>query len=56
MFKNENITPAQIMTDCHTQIRRYIREKEPGINHQFDPWHFVKNKEKANKCKSESIL
>ena len=33
MFKNENITPTQIT----------MREKEPGINHQFDVWHFVKN-------------
>ena len=33
-----------------------MRKKEPGINHQFDVWHFVKNKEKDNKCKSESIL
>ena len=53
MFKDKNITPTQITTDCHTQIRKYMREKEPGINHQFDVWHFVK---KTNKCKSESIV
>ena len=43
MFKDENITPTQIITDRHTQIRKYMRKKEPGINHQFDVWHFVKN-------------
>ena len=43
MFKDENITPTQIITDRHTQIRKYTRKKEPGINHQFDVWHFVKN-------------
>ena len=43
IFKGENITPMQIMTDRHTKICKYMREKEPGINHQFDVWHFVKN-------------
>ena len=43
MFQDENITPTQIITDRHTQIRKYMRKKEPGINHQFDVWHFVKN-------------
>ena len=28
MFKDENITPTQITTDRHTQIRKYIREKK----------------------------
>ena len=35
MFKDENITPMQIRTDYHTQIRNSMREKEPGINRQF---------------------
>ena len=43
MFKDENITPTQITSDCHTQIRKYMRENEPGINHHFDVWRFVKN-------------
>ena len=28
MFKDENITPTQITTDCLTQIRKYMREKK----------------------------
>ena len=57
MFKDENITPTQITTDRHTQIRKYMKEKEPGINHLFDVLHFVKSIKKiANKCKSKSIL
>ena len=36
IFKDENITPKQITTDHHAQICKYMREKEPGINHQFD--------------------
>ena len=35
-----------VTTDCHTQIRKYMTEKEPGLNHHFDVWHFVKNKKK----------
>ena len=43
--------------DRDTQIHKYMREKKPGINYQFDVWYFVKNiKKKVNKCKSESIL
>ena len=43
MFKDKNITPMQIRTDHHTHVCTYMREKEPGIDHQFDMWHFVKN-------------
>ena len=42
MFKDENITPMKITTNRHTQIWKYMREKEPGINHQCDVWHFNK--------------
>ena len=43
IFKDENITPTQITTDHHTKICKYMREKEPCLNHQFDVWHLVKN-------------
>ena len=56
MFKGENITPMKITTNSHTQIWKYMREKEPGINHQCDVWHFnKKDNEKGNKCKSEGM-
>ena len=42
-LKNQGINPEQITTDRHTQIRKYMREEELTINHQFDVWHFVKN-------------
>ena len=35
-LKNQGINPEQITTDRRTQIRKYIREEEPTINHQFD--------------------
>ena len=28
-FKNQEINPEQITTDCHTQIRKYMREEQP---------------------------
>ena len=43
LLKNEGIIPEQITTDCHIQIRNHLRDQEPGIIHQFDVWHFVKN-------------
>ena len=43
LFKDKNITLTQIMADRHTQIRKYMSEKDPGINHHFDSWHFAKN-------------
>ena len=36
MFEGENITSTQITADHHTQGHKYMREKEPDINHQFD--------------------
>ena len=43
LLKNEGIIPEQITTDRHIQIRKHLRDQEPGIIHQFDVWHFVKN-------------
>ena len=43
LLKNQGLNPEQITTDHHTQIRKYTREEEPTINHQFDVRHFVKN-------------
>lgn len=36
LLKNQGITPEQITIDRHTQIRKYIKEEEHTINHQFD--------------------
>ena len=33
----------QLTTDRHTGIRKYMREEESKITHQFDVWHFAKN-------------
>ena len=55
-LKKEGIVPDQITTDRHTQIRKYMREEESNISHQFDVWHFVKNIKKRLIAASEKPL
>ena len=43
LLKNEEIIQEQIATDRHIYIRKHLTDQEPGIIHQFDVWHFVKN-------------
>ncbi|XP_068112055.1 uncharacterized protein [Hyperolius riggenbachi] len=38
-----NIDIEHLATDRHVSIRKYMREKYPDIDHQFDVWHFAKN-------------
>ena len=59
-LKDEGIIPEQITTDRYVQIRKYLKEEEPDITHQFDVWHFAKNIKKkllaASKKSSCKIL
>ena len=41
--KLKHIKVDQLNTDQHLQIKKYLREQEEGINHQFDVWHFSKS-------------
>jgi len=41
--KGHDVNIAQLTTDRHVQIKKYMREKEEGIDHQFDVWHFSKS-------------
>ena len=31
-----------LVTDCHRQIQKWIKERHPEINHYYDTWHVVK--------------
>ena len=42
-MRSQNIKISQFTTDRHLQIKKYMREKEEGIDHQFDVWHFSKS-------------
>ena len=59
-IKTKGIRIDQLTTDRHTQIKKYMRECEPTINHQFDIWHVCKNVKKklaaASKKKPNAIL
>ena len=54
--RDSGISMDQITTDRHVQIKKYMREEEPDICHQFDVWHVSKNIKKkllaASKKKS----
>ena len=45
-MKDEQINVAQLITDRHIQIKKYLCEEETDIDHQFDVWLFGKNIEK----------
>ena len=38
--KQNNLKVDQVTTDRDLQIKKYLREQEEGIDHQFDVWHF----------------
>ena len=33
---------ATLVTDRHSQIAKWVREKMPGTAHQYDIWHIAK--------------
>ena len=41
--KQKGTCVHQLTTDRYTGIRKYIREEESKITHQFNVWHFAKN-------------
>lgn len=41
-LKNERLSVKTLITDRHTQIRKYMREKWPRVKHRLDGWHVGK--------------
>ena len=41
--KQKNLTVDQLTADQHLQIKKYLREQEEGIDHEFDFWHLSKS-------------
>ena len=41
--KQKNLKVHQLTTERHLQIKKYLREQEEGIDHQFDVWNFSKS-------------
>lgn len=46
IFHTFDIKIISLVTDCHKQIAKWLREKEPDIKHYFDCWHISKNLKK----------
>ncbi|KAG1696945.1 hypothetical protein GQR58_006144 [Nymphon striatum] len=45
-LKDNNLPLQTMVTDQHSQIIKYLREKEPGIKQYFDVWHVAKGLKK----------
>lgn len=41
-LQGEGVEIASLVTDRHSQVKKYMRENHPEINHMFDVWHVAK--------------
>ena len=41
-LSNEDVKINTLITDRHSQVKKYMREKKPEIKHMFDVWHVAK--------------
>lgn len=41
-LEEEEITVCSLVTDRHSQIKKYLKDTHPEINHMFDVWHVAK--------------
>ncbi|XP_064630855.1 uncharacterized protein LOC135497260 isoform X2 [Lineus longissimus] len=48
LVTEKKLAIAEIVTDRHSQIKKYLRDKWPGVQHWFDCWHIAKGS-KAHK-------
>ena len=43
-LQNEGVTLESLITDRHSSIAKYMREKFAKVSHYFDLWHLGKSK------------
>ena len=41
-LQEQGIEVSDFTTDRHPQVKKYMREKHPTVNHWFDVWHVAK--------------
>ena len=41
-LEGEDVSISDITTDRHPQVKKFMREQHPEINHWFDVWHVAK--------------
>ncbi|KAJ8301015.1 hypothetical protein KUTeg_022534 [Tegillarca granosa] len=39
---NENVKVQEIVTDRHSQVKKFMKSDRPNIKHYFDVWHMAK--------------
>ena len=44
LLETEGLAIGQLVTDRHTQIAKWMREKHQEIDHRYDVWHTAKCK------------
>ncbi|XP_064643195.1 uncharacterized protein LOC135497319 isoform X1 [Lineus longissimus] len=46
LVTEKKLAIAEMVTDRHSQIKKYLRDKWPGVQHWFDCWHIAKGVKK----------
>ena len=41
-LEKSDLLVSDLTTDRHGQVRKWLREKRPTINHWYDIWHMAK--------------
>ncbi|XP_052084466.1 uncharacterized protein LOC127721708 [Mytilus californianus] len=52
---NQHVQVSHLITDRHSQVKKFMREKEPSIQHMFDVWHVAKGIYKKLELKGKSL-
>ena len=43
-FEDQDLDIKLLVTDRHTAIAKWIREKLPDVEYKYDAWHVAKSK------------
>ncbi|KAL3885227.1 hypothetical protein ACJMK2_025315 [Sinanodonta woodiana] len=55
-MKEEKVYISDLVTDRHSQVKKYIRTQQEGINHWFDVWHMAKGLKQWGRRKQNIVL
>jgi len=42
ILEQEELTVSHLVTDRHSQIKKFMKDSHPDIQHWFDCWHVAK--------------
>ena len=49
VMEERGIKVTNVVTDRHTQVKKYMREQHKDKNHEYDVWHVAKSRCQLNK-------